>query len=247
MFKFPYTDFNKLNLNWILRKLSELEPAIPMVQQASTILGDAIHMNQQTQSMMTGIQDALNEAVNRSIAASSLAARANETAHIADQKADSAVTTASGAGANANLAYEAATTALETANNASTLAAGANSNAGLAYQTATEAAATAAAALSKTTWSYHGTLTTSGALLLPSEWTEIMLVLYLSGSPSVSKQSLIVPNVNNIPDFPADAELHDVYTFTLSGYGDVQINFTANTAAFYMPGATQYRAVVLYK
>lgn len=37
-FKYPYTNYEKINLDWVLRKIKALEPAIPLVEQSAAIL-----------------------------------------------------------------------------------------------------------------------------------------------------------------------------------------------------------------
>lgn len=36
--RFPYTDFNKTNLDWIMRELKKLAPAVGMVEDAAATL-----------------------------------------------------------------------------------------------------------------------------------------------------------------------------------------------------------------
>lgn len=37
-FKYPYTSYEKINLDWVLRKIKALEPAIPLVEQSAAIV-----------------------------------------------------------------------------------------------------------------------------------------------------------------------------------------------------------------
>lgn len=36
-FKYPYSSFEKINLDWILGKIKALEPAIPLVEQSAAL------------------------------------------------------------------------------------------------------------------------------------------------------------------------------------------------------------------
>lgn len=36
-FKYPNTSYEKINLDWVLRKIKALEPAIPLVDQSAAL------------------------------------------------------------------------------------------------------------------------------------------------------------------------------------------------------------------
>lgn len=40
-FRFPYTTFNQVNLDWIMRTIKKLEPAATMVEEADAALQEA--------------------------------------------------------------------------------------------------------------------------------------------------------------------------------------------------------------
>lgn len=76
-FRFPYTSFNQVNLDWIMRTLKKLEPAATLVEDAAATLAEA----QQT-------AEAAQEAVDTvTIQAAEAVATAEEALEIAEQAA----------------------------------------------------------------------------------------------------------------------------------------------------------------
>lgn len=123
MFKFPYTSFEKINLDWIMKTLNQLKDAIPLVQQASTVYNQALEALADAETAVETVTDQAAAAVTTANAANATAAQANQRAAYAETDAQAASANASTAQATAQSASDIATTARETA-----LSALANSN-----------------------------------------------------------------------------------------------------------------------
>lgn len=73
-FKFPYTSFNQINLDWIMRTLKKLEPAATMVEDATATL-------EQAQAAAESAQETADEAAATVATVTEQAAEAIETAN----------------------------------------------------------------------------------------------------------------------------------------------------------------------
>jgi hypothetical protein len=129
--RFPRTDFNKINLDWLMRKLKKVEDvtddigtAVEDAQQAAAeattaaagavaAAGDATQAAEDAVEALSGIQDDVAQAVQTANSAQSTATGASNTAATAlsrattaQSAAQQAQTTASGALAQADLARE---------------------------------------------------------------------------------------------------------------------------------------------
>ena len=112
-----------MNLDWIMKTLTQLKDAIPLVQQASTVYNQALEALADAEAAVETVTDQAAAAVTTANAANATAAQANATAAQANQTAAQANATAAQANQTAADASDIATTARETA-----LSALANSN-----------------------------------------------------------------------------------------------------------------------
>lgn len=208
MFKYPYTDYNKINLSWIMEKISALEPAVDMVQQADAALqlanetsAEALRVAGEADAAIATVTAQAEEAVSTANDAITIAQQA-ASATIADGsvteiklgadviarfEADEAdIVTADG---NATTALSAANDAYGAASVAQRLANQANSNAADANTTAAEAKSLAEQALAQSggvgDWILVGT-STGSALNIPSAAKELCFVCWYSDSTSVT-------------------------------------------------------------
>lgn len=220
MFKYPYTDFEKINLDWVLRKIKQLEPAIPLVAESATIVArveqtanDAAQAAQSAQTAVATVTAVAQEAKDTAEEAKEIAQQA-ASATIADgsvtwPKLDNAVrtiisdnadrsTSASSAAALAQSAAKAAQTAADTA----------QSTADKAQSTANAAQTTAnnALALASATWQVVGTLfSRDDVLYIPSTAKEVLFEAFNAGvTPRLVDSKLIETSffdVNNAINF----------------------------------------------
>lgn len=155
--RYPYTDFHRLNADWILDKVKEAadtaETAAAEVQtwddriseaqtqaaQAQTAAAAAVSTSNEALQTAEGIADTADRALSRSETALTTAESARTSAAAAVNTANTANTTANRAAANAQ-------TAIVTANGAVTTAQAASNAASAAVNIANEAASTAASA-----------------------------------------------------------------------------------------------------
>ncbi len=124
-FNFPYTSFNQVNLDWMMKTMNELKGAIPLVAQAEETYNRAV-------SLVHDAVDAINSAT----------AKANQAASSASQAASSAnqaASSANQAASSADTAQEQASQANSTAQEAREAASVAASTASIAEQTANQA------------------------------------------------------------------------------------------------------------
>ena len=212
MFKFPYSNFNETNLDWIMKTVHSLEPAVDMVEQATAAL-------QQANDTSAEALRVANEADNAVATVTSQAAYAVQTADdaksIAQQAASATIAdgsiTESKLGSDVIDRFEADETAIQ--NNASniqtvdTKAGNAISAAGTAQTMANQASAAAAEALSKAEqalsqatgsgpWILAGN-SVGSAVAVPTGAKELLILAYITGYGTY-KASTVVP-VNAIP------------------------------------------------
>jgi hypothetical protein len=171
--RFPYTDFNKINLDWIMRELKKLAPTADLVEQSAAAL-------EQAQQTASAAQQTANDAAAAvdtvTTQAAEAVATAEEAKEIAQQAAsatiaDGSVTmpklaepvqdAISGAGTTAAAAQAAAAAAQTTAENAGSDAALALVNAENARQLAVSADSKADAADTKATVAQNAASTAS--------------------------------------------------------------------------------------
>lgn len=252
LFKYPYTNFNESNLDWLLKKMGELEPAVSMVQDALPLLTEARETAAEAALLAETAQATVDTVLDDAQSAQTVAQNANAVAQVANTNAATALERVEYSKTVAESAAESAASAVETANNASTLASAAQSNSALAVQTATTANGVATAALNRGSWKYAGTMVYTTALALPSDpsgatWNELLLIHYLDGAPAAERITAVIPNINKVADFPS-AAVYSPYTIQISGVGPVSVDFTANTIQYtYINAETTERFVVLYR
>lgn len=217
-FKYPYSSYEKINLDWMLRKIKALEPAIPIVEQSAAIVEDVQETAQEAAAAAESAQQAV-------ATVTALAEQANETAEEAKEIATQAAsaTIADGSvgwsklGADVKQVIEGnvsrSTTAQTTANNAQTAADSAQQTANAAQNTANaarvsannaqtaanNAQTTANNALNKAQWKYLKTLTASGAMAtVPTEAREVRLEAFnFDLTPVLRAEQTIEINVPN--------------------------------------------------
>lgn len=136
-FKFPYTNFQMVNLDWIMKTLNKLKDAIPLVESATTVYQEALETLAEAEAAVNTVTSQAAEALSTAQEAATTATEANTTAATANSRAATAETNATAAQANA-------LTAVSTAQAASTAA--------------ETAQTTANTALAKTTWTLKDTL-----------------------------------------------------------------------------------------
>lgn len=144
-FRFPYTSFNQINLDWIMRTIKKLEPAATMVEEADATLQEA----QQTAAAAQATATAAQAAVNTVTTQTSYAVETSEQALEVAQQAASA-TIADGSVTKVKLAQavqDEIDTAGTTAANALSAAGVAQQIGNQAQQAATNAGSDAALAL----------------------------------------------------------------------------------------------------
>lgn len=217
IFKFPATDFNKINLDWIMSKISALEPAVEMVQQADA----ALRLANETSAEALRVAGEADAAVSTVTAqAADAVATANDAITIAQQAASATIADGSVteiklgsdviarfeadeaniviADGKADSAQTTASNALSAAGVAQTLANQANSNAADANTTAAEAKTIAQQALAQAggagDWILVGT-STGATLNIPSNAKELCFVCWYSDTPGITS-SFHVPYSN---------------------------------------------------
>lgn len=250
-FKYPYTNFNERNLDWLLKKMGELEPAIPMVQEALPLLTEARETAAEAALLAETAQATVDTVIDTSQAAQTVANNANSVAQVANTNAANALERAEYAKTVAENAATSAAGAVTTANDASTLASAAQSNSALAVQEAQAAEALARSATAAATWKYHGILEAGTPLVLPGgsgtpSWSELLCVFYLDGSPTGARSVLNAPNMRRFTSLPTGV-YYATYSYQVTSYGQVDVDMDNNTINFYQPGATTYRAAILYR
>lgn len=167
-FKFPYTSYQQINLDWIMKTLNQLKDAIPLVQQASTIYTQALEALADANEAVETVTEQAAAAVSTANAAQTVAGQANTTAAQANQRAAYAETDAQAAATNASAA-------LSTAQGAASAASAAQG--------------TADAAAAATEWTLKGTLrkhtsseVTTLSFILGSAVKSILLVFTTASS-----------------------------------------------------------------
>lgn len=174
-FRFPYTTFNQVNLDWIMRTIKKLEPAATMVEEADATLQEAQQTAAEAQETAELAQETVSTVTVQVAAAVATAEEAKEIAQQAASAtiADGSVTriklgsdvtgeldqlstdvasaqqTGSNALGAAGVAQQMANQAQQTAISANTAAQSASENAAVAATQAETAAASAASALSQ--------------------------------------------------------------------------------------------------
>lgn len=203
MFKFPYTDFNKINLGWIMEKIAALEPAVDMVEQADAALRAANEASAEALRVAGEAEDAVDTVTDQAAAA---VQTANEAKTIAEQAAaatipdgtitkaklvttlqdqiDANTTNAGNALLAAGGASNTATNAQNTANNAQSTATNALNIANSANTTAADALNIANQALAASGggggWTLAGT-STGSAISVPNGARELLFVAHPNG------------------------------------------------------------------
>lgn len=171
--RFPYTSFNQVNLDWIMRTLKKLEPAATLVEDADATLKEAQQTAEAAQEAVDTVTAQAAEAVATAEEAKEIAEQAAQatvvdgsitraklandvTSELDGLRTDvnAAAASASNALAAAGVAQQLGTQAVQSAaaaqasaNDASTAAAAANANASLAGSAADAAQTSADAAL----------------------------------------------------------------------------------------------------
>ena len=87
-FRFPYTSFNQVNLDWIMRTIKKLEPAATMVEEADATLQEAQQTAAAAQATATAAQTAVNTVTAQAAHAVETAEEAKE---IAQQAASATI------------------------------------------------------------------------------------------------------------------------------------------------------------
>lgn len=87
-FRFPYTSFNQINLDWIMRTLKKLEPAATLVEDAAATLAEAQQTAAEAQETAEAAQDAIGSVTAQAAAA---VITANEAKDIAQQAASATI------------------------------------------------------------------------------------------------------------------------------------------------------------
>lgn len=185
LFKYPYTSFEKINLDWVLRKIKALEPAIPLVEQSAAIVEEVHTTAQEAAEAASSAQQAV-------AAVTALAEQANETAEeakdIATQAASATIADGSvgwvklgtdvqqviegnvsrstTAATNAALAQQAANNAQQTATSAQSTADTAQSTANTALSTANSVQNAISGKADK--WIFAANLSAGASITLPA-------------------------------------------------------------------------------
>lgn len=145
IFRFPFTTFNQINLDWIMKTLGEVKAAIPLVTEAEATYNRALAAIQNAESV---VQTAQQQAT-----------AATASAAAAQGSADAAATSAATAATAAQQSATSAATAAQQATYAETEASAALVNSQTAGTNASAALASAQAAESASRWTYTEQLT----------------------------------------------------------------------------------------
>lgn len=210
MINYPWTDFNKTNLSWIMKTLKKLEPAAQMVEDSQAALTEAQRVASEAQqtaevaaAAVESVTDDAAEAIQTANEAMEIAQQA-AAATIADGsvswiKLDSGVQTRiTTAGNDATSAITTAENAARTAQNAGNNAAQAQQGAAVATITANQALAKAEEALNQSwaDWVRYANIGGSGTSLERSVSTpvchELLLLFYDLNAPN-RRQSMVIP------------------------------------------------------
>ena len=220
-FKFPYTNFEKINLDWIMQKIKALEPAVGMVSQADAALQLA---NETSAEALRVAGEADSTVATVTAQAAAAVETANDAKTIAQQAAsgvigDGSVTeiklgadvisrfetdesnisaaagTATAAQTTATNALSAAGVAQQLANQANNTAATANSTAGEALTKAEQALA--AASVGSTVWTKLSNFTIN-PINFPATFQNLLFVMYARDMPSF-KTTVVIPK-DMLPD-----------------------------------------------
>ena len=140
IFKYPFSSFNQVNLDWIMKTLGQVKTAIPLVENATDVYEQALSTLSTANTTLVNVTAKADAAASSATAAQTAATNAQA----------SATAAATSAGTAAQQAAYAATDASAANQNAQT----ANTNASTALSTANAAASAAAAASAGVTWTY---------------------------------------------------------------------------------------------
>ena len=202
IFKFPYTNFEKINLDWIMQKIKALEPAVDMVSQADAALQRANEVSDEALrvageadtavSTVTAQAEAAVNTANHAIDVAEQAAAATipdgtitkaKLVQTLQEQIDSNTTNVGNALLAAGGASNTATNAQNTANNAQSTATNALNIANAANSTAGDALTIANQALAASgggSWTLAGT-STGSAVSVPNGARELLFVAHPNG------------------------------------------------------------------
>ena len=214
MFKYPSTNFNEVNLNWIMQTIKEMEPAVGMISDAEAALEQANTVAAQAAQSAADANAAVSSVTTL---ASQADAKADQAIQIATQAASATIaddsvtepklstelrTKINDADSNASMAVTSASNANGIANAAAQTAGAAQlaaASAASAAQTADTKAQTALdqiAALDFGNWVRYANIGGSGSSLPHEVDTpvakEYLIVLY-SMSAGNRRQSMVIP------------------------------------------------------
>ena len=220
MYNLPYTDFNKVNLDWIMRTLSSIKDSIPMIEGAVTVYQEAIDL---VDTVTADVATALATAEGAQTAAEgaqTAAEGAQTAAEGAQTAAEGAQTAAEGAQTAAEGAQTAATQAALDSGTATLAANNANTSAINAASSAAEAAASAAI----TARGWVRLTTNPSAFVLDTEtYASFLIVVY----------QLYYTGINAVGSFELPSDFLDLvnpYT-AAGGFGHLVTASDASTAA----------------
>lgn len=251
MFKYPHTDFNKINLDWIMRKIKALEPSISLVQSASDMLSESETMLSQAQAALDNAQESIDNALETvesvQITANTAVNTANHALEVAEQSATATI--ADGAVTWPKLAQPVQTrivnvennaiSAQENASAANSLAQTANTRASDAMTLAASAESKANRALSSIT-KYYKLGDSTGNVIIP-ECDSIIITAYNSLATPRSYNSVTIPYLalDGLSScsvvIPAGTTYYESYTLSFtynSAAGGYAIAFPAGIIVF---------------
>lgn len=193
-FKYPYTNYEKINLDWVLRKIKALEPAIPLVEQSAAIVEEVHETAQEAAAAAESAQQAvatvtaLAESANETAEEAKEIAQQAASATIADgsvswvklgvdvqQVIDGNVSRSTTASTNAAIAQQTANAAHEEAVAAGNTASTAQTTANTAQATANNVSNAINTKANKLT--YAGQLTSGLNIQVPATAQEVLVVI----------------------------------------------------------------------
>jgi uncharacterized phage infection (PIP) family protein YhgE len=199
-FRFPYTNFDNINLDWILEKIQGLDlesvteaadQAEAAAQTATQAAQTATQAAQQAVTTIETVADQAADAVETANAAAaaagsveSIAEAAQNSAAAAQTAAATAQSTAQQAQSTAQQAQTGVAAATQAAQDATQAASNASTAAQQALTTAQQAQLAANNAQAALTWKLAGSSTGTGAVTIPAGATEVMIRVNIGDGPN---------------------------------------------------------------